>query len=318
MDLRIGIQPSLQEYYTPAGTGGAHAKIGFRDFCEMYRRLTAMLLFACLGFADVTALSRARDLYQRTAYEQALKALEEAPQADALVYALAGQCHFHLEDFKRAVEDFEKVVAADPGNSEYYDWLGKAWGRRAENSSFLTAPRYATRARDAFEKAVELNSRNLEAVSDLFEYYLEAPGFLGGGKDKAAQLAETIKEVDRAEYHYLQARLAEKRKDFSAAEEHYRAAAKFAPEQPGRLLDLAGFLSRQERYQQSETVFQDAEKLAPNDPKVVFARANAYVKAGRKLAEARRLLRQYIESDLTPEHPSRNEARKLLEKAAKS
>ena len=284
----------------------------------MLGRLAAILLLAYLGFADVKALSRARDLYRRTAYEQALKALEEASQTDASVYALAGKCRFHLEDFKRAVEALEEAVAAEPGNSGYYDWLGKAWGRRAENSSFLTAPRYATRARDAFQKAVELDPRNLEAVSDLFEYYLEAPGFLGGGKDKAAQLSETIKEVDRAEYHYLQARLAEKREDVAAAEEHYRAAAKLAPEQAGRLLDLAGFLSRQERYQESEAVFREAENMTPNDPKALFARASAYVRAGRKLAEARRLLGRYIESDLTPEHPSRNEARRLLEKAEKS
>jgi len=274
-------------------------------------------LIASLGPADIQPLSRAGDLYRRTAYEQALKALEQAPQSDAAVRVLAGKCYFHLENFKRAVEEMEKAVAADSGNSAYYDWLGKAWGRRAENASFLTAPRYATKARDAFEKAVELDPGNLEAVSDLFEYYLEAPGFLGGGSGKAARLAETVKSIDPAEYHYFQARLAEKQKDMIAAEKHYRAAVKLAPQQIGRLLDLAEFLSRQKQYEESDAVFQEVEKRASGDPKALFARASSYVEAGRKLDEARRLLARYLESDLEPEHPSRNEARRLLEKAEK-
>jgi hypothetical protein len=36
---------------------------------------------------------------------------------------------------------------------------------------------------------VQLNPRNMDALSDLFEYYLEAPGFMGGGLDKAAGVA---------------------------------------------------------------------------------------------------------------------------------
>ena len=52
------------------------------------------------------------------------------------------------------------------------------------------APGHASKAHRYFEKAVELDPKNLEAMNDLFEYYLEAPGFLGGGFDKAQALAD--------------------------------------------------------------------------------------------------------------------------------
>ena len=46
-----------------------------------------------------------------------------------------------------------------------------------------------------------------EAVGDLFDYYLGAPGFLGGGTNKAAALAAQVAVHDPAEGHYYQARL---------------------------------------------------------------------------------------------------------------
>ena len=72
------------------------------------------------------------------------------------------------------------------GNADYNLWLGRAYGRRAEISlQLITAPGFATKARQYFERSAQLNPYNLDAQSDLFEYYLEAPGFLGGGFDKA-------------------------------------------------------------------------------------------------------------------------------------
>src|SRR6185369_4259626 len=115
----------------------------------------------------------------------------------------------------------------------------RAYGRRAETSSPFTAPGQASKARQYFEKATQLNPRNLEALTDLFEYYLEAPGFLGGGMDKAERTAEQISAIDPAEGHWSRAKLAEKRKDNGGAEEQLRRAVEASPHQVGRLLDLA-------------------------------------------------------------------------------
>jgi hypothetical protein len=56
-----------------------------------------------------------------------------------------------------------------------------------------------------------LDPNNIEALDDLFEYYLSAPGFLGGGIEKAEGLARRIDRVEPAEGHYALYRLAEKR-----------------------------------------------------------------------------------------------------------
>jgi Flp pilus assembly protein TadD len=260
-------------------------------------------------------LDQARRLYSFTEFDQSLKILRAIPQKDGAVYELEGRNYYMQGDFKNATEALEKAVAAEPGNSEFNLWLGRAYGRRAETSSLLTAPGHASKARQHFERAAQLNPRNLEAQSDLFEYYLEAPGFLGGGFEKAAATAQQIARINPAEGHWAQARLAEQHKEFSSAEEQLRRAIDLTPHQVGRLVDLARLLAKQGRFQEADQSFARAEAIAPNSPKVLFAKADVYIKTGRNLKVAQDLLKRYLSLALTPEDPPRSQAEKLLKQA---
>jgi Flp pilus assembly protein TadD len=266
--------------------------------------------------AAQTGLDQARKLYQLTDYEESLAILHAIEPKDGPVFELIGRNHYMQGEYKKATETLEKAVAAEPGNSEYELWLGRAYGRRAETASPFTAPASANKARQHFEKAVQLNPRNMEALSDLFEYYLEAPGFMGGGLDKAAGTAALMASIDAVEGHWAEARLAERRKEFDTAEHHLELAARMAPQQPSRLIDLARFLAKQGRYQESEQSFRKAEKIAPNSPRVMYARADVYIEHGRNLETARKLLKRYLQAQLTPDDPPRAEAEKLLKKAS--
>jgi tetratricopeptide (TPR) repeat protein len=278
--------------------------------------LVSLTLWAAVALASPAQLGRALELYQRTEYDAALAILLPVPDKDASTYQLIGRCYYMQGNPKKASEFFEKAVAADPSDSMQRLWLGRAYGRRAETSSFLTAPSFANKARQNFEKAVELDPRNREAIGDLFEYYLDAPGFLGGGLEKAAALAKRIGELDPAEYHYAQARLAEKRKEFQAAENQLRRATELAPRQVGRLIDLAKFLSKQGRYQESDAAFLEARRIAPDAPRVLFEQASAYIRARRNIELAKELLKRYLDSPLTPDDPPRSQAEALLRQAS--
>lgn len=265
---------------------------------------------------SASPLEDARKLYSRTDYNGALKLLSSVENKDAATWALIGQAHFMSADYKKATEALEKAVAMEPQNGSYTHWLGRAWGRRAESSNVLMAPGYATKSRSYFEKAVALDSRNKEALNDLFDYYLQAPGFLGGGLDKAEALIKRIGALDAAEGYYAAAQLADKRKQFDKAEQSLRRALELAPRQVGRVVDLAKYLSKLGRVQESEAVFAQAEKLAPNSPRLLYERAETYVREKRNLEEARELLRKYLAtSNLTPDDPPKSAARELLRKA---
>ena len=174
------------------------------------------------------------------------------------------------------------------------------------------APLHAGKARQYFERAVALDPNNEEALNDLFDYYLEAPGFLGGGYEKAEQIAKRIAAHNEAEGHFAQAQLADRRKQFDTAEEQLRRAMELAPRQVGRVLDLARYLAKHGRIEESEALFDRAERLAPDAPAVCFARARTYIEEKRNLGQARSLLVRYLHSKLTPDDPSREQAEKLL------
>ena len=273
-----------------------------------------VLSAACVAWAAGPELDLARKLYNSTDYAKSLQVLQAITAKDGAAYELIGRNYYMQADYKRASESLEKAVAADPASSEYEMWLARAYGRRAETSSPFTAPGHASQARQHFEKAVQLNPRNLEALSDLFEYYLAAPGFLGGGFQKAAATAARIAALDVAEGRLAQARLAENKKDFRAAEEQLRQAVAAAPQQIGRLIDLARFLASQGRHQEAEQVFTRAESTFPDNVALLYARADTYIKHGKNLKLATELLKRYLSLKLTVDDPPRSDAEKLLRK----
>lgn len=276
----------------------------------------------CLGIGAVLAVQAvaqsagpdARSLFERTEYQQSLALLLPAPHRDAQSLQLIGQNYFMLGEYKKSTDALEKAAALDPNNALVQSWLGRAYGRRAETSSPLTAPGYASKARQALEKSVRLDPSNKEATGDLLDFYLEAPGFLGGGLDKAQALAKIIGQSDPAEEHYAEAVIDEHRKDYRGAEEQLRRALELAPRQVSRLVALAKYLAKQGRVKESDALFEQAAEMAPDDPRILFDRAESYVRQRRNLPQARELLEKYLRARLTPGDPPRADAEALLKK----
>jgi tetratricopeptide (TPR) repeat protein len=259
-------------------------------------------------------VEEARTKYQRTDYRGALVLLEKVPpDVDAL--RLSGQCHYFLRDYKQAVEVLERAEKAAPGEAAVQHWLGRAWGRRAETANVFQAPGFAVKARKAFERAVELDPGRVEAVSDLLEYFVEAPGFLGGGVEKAEALAEShLRKRNPAQYHFALAQIARKRKQDGVAERALRRAAELEPGSSGRLADLGRFLGERGRMEEAEAVFAKAAKLEPKAPGWRLAQARMYIEKKVKTGETRRLLEEYVQLPLTPDDEPRGVAEGMLKR----
>lgn len=287
--------------------------------------LAASALFAAgddAGDIAAAAIGQAQRLYQQTEYKSSLQLLEPVLHPDraagavaAAAHELAGKDHFMLGAYKKAAGEFEKAAAIDPANSDYELWLGRAHGRLAETGGWLSAPGQASQTRQCFEKAVALDPSNHEALNDLFAYYLNAPGFLGGGIEKAEAIALRIALERPAESQFELAQLAEHRKQYDVAESHLRRAVELAPREVGRVLDLARFLAKRGRLTESDARFAEAEKIAPHDPRVAFARAKTDIENRRNLAQAKKLLHQYLTAQITPDDPPKQDAEQLLSQA---
>ena len=196
---------------------------GHPNLCKIEgtSRCADLSSYLCCWAAGTPEWNRANTLYLRTDYQQSLAALKGAP-GDAANLQLMGQDYFMLGEYKKASEAFEKAVALDPNNAKLIHWLGRAYGRRAETGNPFSAPGLASKTRQMFEKAVELDPTDKDALGDLLDFYLDAPGFLGGGMHKAEMLAQMILKEDPAEGHYAQGIVADKKKEYDTAEEQFR------------------------------------------------------------------------------------------------
>src|SRR4051812_30168037 len=114
--------------------------MGPQQTLGMTRVMCITLLLAAAAFGG--ALETAQKQYDRTDYAGALTTLGGETVHDGRFWELTGKSWFMRTEYKKATDAFEKAVAAEPRNSVYAHWLGRAWGRRAETSIPLLAPNY--------------------------------------------------------------------------------------------------------------------------------------------------------------------------------
>ena len=181
---------------------------------------------------------------------------------DAESYNLLCRVYFSMGDWDHGISACEKAVALDPGNSRYHMWLGRIYGEKADSANFISAASLAGKVRNEFEAAVRLDPNNVEARSDLGEFYLEAPGIVGGGRDKAEAQAQALAGLDASKADYLKGRIAEKKKDFAAAEREYRAAIEASHGSALTWFNLALFFRHQQRWEDMEDAIRHAVSTA--------------------------------------------------------
>lgn len=76
-----------------------------------------------------------------------------------------------------------------PRSSRCHHRLGQLYGAAAMSGGMMAAMRYGSQIKDLFHQAVELDPANFEARRDLTQFYLQAPGIVGGSLSKAREQA---------------------------------------------------------------------------------------------------------------------------------
>jgi tetratricopeptide (TPR) repeat protein len=214
---------------------------------------------------------------------------------DAAAYNLLERAYFGLRRWDDAQAAGERAVALAPSNSDYHLWLGRTYGEKADQVGGLSAAFLARKARQEFERAVALDASNLDARTDLAEFYLEAPSFLGGGKDKALQQAQTIATRDQATAHWVSARIAEKEKKYDLAEQEYKASIQASRDDKANFwLNLASFYKRRGRLNDMEDAISQAMVANRKKPNVLLDAATLLFRAGRNFPAAIDAIRRYL------------------------
>ena len=254
----------------------------------LFLALLAESAFASPSPKELLALGRADDAVQILQQQ-----IVQSP-GDAESNNLLCRAYFMLEEWDRGIAACERARNLDPQNSLYHLWLGRVYGEKADHAGFLAAAGLAKKVRIAFERAVELDPKSSEARTDLAEFYLEAPGIVGGGKDKARAQGDALMPLNPGMAHWVAARIAEKEKDSASAEREYRAAVTASHSSARTCLDLAGFLRRANRLDEMEQVLGKLESAPLDHAPALMDGAGMLLRTGRNLPLAVRLLHRYL------------------------
>jgi tetratricopeptide (TPR) repeat protein len=247
--------------------------------------------------------------------DDAVRVLKDRLQAapnDAQACNLLTRTYFYMGKWDEAAAAAERAVGLQPASSEYQLWLARAVGEKAAHSTFVTAVRMVPKIRGGFERAVQLDTSNTAARTDLAEFYMEAPAFLGGGKDKALAQATVLAAQDPVAAHWIKARLAERAKKFDVAEQEFRASVAASQHPAGRWLDLAGFYRSRGRLDEMEEAVKKAVAESIPESTTPYDAALLLFAGGRNFSGAIELLQKYLAAASLPEAAPAYHAHYLL------
>ena len=250
---------------------------------------------SCLMYADNV---QANALLQQGRVDEAsvvLQAILKIQPNDAKARQLFCRVYYSQDMAESAVQECEAATASAPSESDHQVWLGRAYGLKASQANPLIAFGIAKKVRMAFERGVELNPVSVQALSDLGQFYVEAPAIVGGGLDKAYGIAGRIRPLSAARAHRLLGMIANKKKDSATAEAEFQAAIA-AGRAPEAYVDLGSFY---QQHGQNDKAFAALEAAIAADhakgPALVDV-ASVLTLLNRSPELAERCLRDYLSS----------------------
>ena len=254
-------------------------------------------------------LDQAIQQYEKGEYPKAVELLSKTGNASSVsaeVKFWLGKSYLKVRKWDKAVEAMEKAVQIEPSNALYHLWLGRAYGFRADNRLF--GYNDARRLLKEFRKACELAPDNITVRFDLLEFYTQAPGIVGGGKDKAWLEAEAISKLKPVRGYIARATIYEREKQWDLVEKELIQATVEYPNEADVHKDLAQFLLDREDYDGALESVKKALLLDSLSRRSRLIRAASQIQLGKSLDEAEKYLLDLVSGSLRDEDPSFEEA----------
>ncbi len=267
------------------------------------KMLTLLLLML---LTPAASLDDAIRLYEKGDFRQAASTfsqLKNSSPDDYKAHLWLGKAYLKIRNWDGAVREMEKAVQLKPSALTNL-WLGRAYGAKASHSIFFTAAGLARRVLKSFETAKSISPDDMDVRFDLLEYYLEAPGMLGGGKDKANAEAQDIARQNPLKGYLARSTIFNKDKKWDLAQKELSQATVDFPKDAASFKDLAAFLLDRQDF---NGALQNAKKALALDAESKGSRllvAAASIRLRTNLDESLNTLNTLVTGLLTDADPS--------------
>jgi tetratricopeptide (TPR) repeat protein len=232
-----------------------------------------------------TSVEEIEDYIRNGEYDRArssLASLVESDPTNARAQYWFGRLLFTMyNDLDRAAEHLKLAVEYEEGNAEYHWMLGNVFGRQAQEASIFSQMSLAGDVKEQFERAVELDSNDVRFRTSLMQFYVQAPGIIGGSIERALIQADAIYRIDPYAGHAARALIATAEDDLPMAEEEWKKAIAVDTTRWTAFHRLGYLYLQLGRGEESIPLFQKYVAIAPDDANSYDSLGDGYFAAGQ-------------------------------------
>jgi predicted Zn-dependent protease len=261
------------------------------------RLFVALAVFAATAAAQSSPLDAGIAHYNARRWSEAhvafAAAVKAQPTSDAAAYWY-GKALMAEDKPSDAEDQFARATQLNPRSSEYQLWLARAIGLQAQRASVIRQPFLARRTKSAIDKAVALDADNIDAREMRWEFYTQAPGFMGGGEDKAREEAAEIMRRNRYRGQFVALNAAGRAKDQAGVERVLKAMTAEFPDSVLPMGNYAGWLADKGRASEAFAAVEAFQKRRPSDPVALYHLGRVAAISGQQLDRGTEALKRYL------------------------
>lgn len=195
--------------------------------------------------------------------------LARNPNDDQAVHCL-GMISMSMDRPREAIGHFEHAIQLNDKSSLHHLWLGNSLGSVADSTSKIKQPFLARRVKSEFERAVELDPRSIGARHGLIQFYVRAPGVMGGSIDKAKDQAREIGKVNAMRGHLEMGNILNNDKKVAEAEAEYVEAINSSPDSSGIWYSIAQHYQDRQLWVEAFALYDRMLRQFPSEQMVHF------------------------------------------------
>ena len=192
----------------------------------MKKYVILLLLFPIMIWSQ-SDYNKAEKLFAAGKFEQAQSIFESFLKdnpSHLKTMEYLGDIAGHQKAWDKALIYYKKLKQLKSAEANYYNKYGLALGMKAKESSKLKALGMIGEIKQAFEKAIELNPKHIEARWALVNIYIQLPGFVGGSESKAIRYSNELLKLSVVDGYLSRGQIEEHFERYSSAEIQYKKA----------------------------------------------------------------------------------------------
>lgn len=267
------------------------------------KSLYCNIIFVLFSFQIVAQnVTDGKLLFEQGKYTEALQTLElviKSMPNDSLALFYSGRSLLALNKYEEAIEQFKILTRLYPDHADFNYWCGVAYRYKlTSTNNFLEKSILASKTKQYYEKAVQLDPKHKDAKIALANYYINAPAIAGGSKNKALKLAEELESLDIKSAHELRISIYQSNQEYDLVISEYNKLLSVLNdnEKPDIYYNLGFMYQANKQYDEAFAAFTQAIQVNEKLYKAYYQYARTAIFSQQNIDQAIHYMQFYLQN----------------------